>query len=742
MKDRKLVMVLLVAGGVLVLAAAALFAIYRPGLEAPPPSPTPTPPPPPPLNITLPPSLAELSARYPRLAPILDDPALDSVYKDLLLAYQEGGTAAALELARQRGLLTDQGDIRVALILDTEDSAPLVAQLEAIGVTVVSAYRDRINIAVPLALIEAEMQSEEPGAIFARLSELEHVIAVRLPEQRAPNAGTIDGEGIALVNADDWHAAGVTGAGVRVGILDLGFAGHQELLGSELPANVTVSTFGWVDDRVVHGTACAEIIHELAPDAELVFAWYDGSDAAMGQAVDWLLAQRVQIISHSASGLIGPRDGSEWDAQLVDRVAAQGVLWVNSAGNQALSHYRATFNDEDGDGRHEFAPGQDLLALDSWSAVRIALNWEDTWGAAQQDLDLYLYDRAGNLLASSRDLQSGQAGQEPVEWIRYDPGGQMVYVVIVAQAVSQPVIFDLFADGADLEIRTPDHSLCPPADAVGSLTVGAANWWDDSLASYSSQGPTADGRFKPEISAPTSVSNYSYGGSVVNNEGYGFNGTSAACPHVAGAAALVWQAHPEFGRQEVVDFLLANAVDRGVGGPDTGYGYGRLQLPELNLAGPAPTFIPPPTLPPSLGFALPTPTPVVYALPQPTPSSGGITISGAALALVGCLACSGTLLLFIGGVMIVAMGLRSRRRRVFPSPPPHAPSSPPPRVPSPPAGAAQGRCPHCGAALRPGVRFCPTCGRSLEASPPRRCAHCGAELREGARFCAACGKPV
>jgi subtilisin family serine protease len=717
-----------------------------------------------PPEITPPSSLADLAGEYPDLAHILTDAELGSIYKQFLLAYEEGGQERAMELARQRGLLTPDGDVRVNLLLDTEDHAPLVAQLEAIGVPVISAYRDQVDVAVPVALVEAQLQTDEPGAIFARLTELEHVIAVRLPERRTPDGSQVDGEGVGMVGADAWQDAGFTGAGLRIGILDLNFAGYESLLGPELPPQVTAETFGSVDpnDPDPHGIACAEIIHEIAPDAELFFAWYDGYDTAFGEAVDWLQAQGVDIISHSANGYKGPFDGSSWDSRQVDRVSAQGVLWVNSAGNEALSHYRGTFTDEDGDGIHEFAPGEKTLALYNGGFVRMVLNWEDDWERAVQDYELYLYDAAGNELAASQDAQTGEPGHEPVEAIVYETGGETVYAVIVAYEVDRAVTFDLFVDGAEVADPAPDHSICSPADAVRSLTVGAANWWDDSLASYSSQGPTADGRLKPEISAPTSVSGASYGASVARDEYAGFNGTSASCPHVAGAAALVWQAHPEFSREEVVDFLLANVVDLGAPGPDTGYGYGRLQLPSPPAGSPPAASTPtaPASGPTATPAPLPTPTPVAYVTPAPAPSSGsgtgllGLSVLGL---IVGGLGCAGVGLLLVGGVGLLIARRRARQaqspppRRPAPGVPPPRPRPPTPTQPAPPAPSPHVtpvpsgpmRCPACGAAIRPGARFCPACGRPLAPERrPRDCQYCGAQLREGARFCPRCGKAV
>jgi subtilisin family serine protease len=118
----------------------------------------------------------------------------------------------------------------------------------------------------------------------------------------------------------------------------------------------------------------------------------------------------------------------------------------------------------------------------------------------------------------------------------------------------------------------------------GVISVGAINASDpgtDTIASYSSRGPTGDGRIKPDITAIDGVNVTGAGGFPDP-----FFGTSAAAPHVAGLAALLLQFRPDLQTGESGDdpatdrTTLRNAslnggVDLGAAGTDNVFGFGR-----------------------------------------------------------------------------------------------------------------------------------------------------------------------
>lgn len=688
----------LVAIAVVILIIAALLIFFRP-ISFSGTAPTPTFPPPPQITLT-PPSLEALVGQFPQLERLLRDPDIDSIYKDFLIAYQSGGIEAAEQLARTRGLLTSNNEVRVTLILNTTDNARLIEDLESLGVRVLGSFQDMIDISIPLKVIIETAQSDDVTSLFERIGDLENVIGLQFNLPSSPQGRlifqtdeTILSEGVSVINAELWHAAGLSGRGLRIGILDQGFDGYAELLGRELPEQVSLRSFvpGVAANQTGedHGTAVAEIVHDIAPGAELFLAYYDGGDVSMGSAVDWLLQQGVHIISHSAGGLASPMDGTGPDAELVDNAAAQGVLWVNSVGNSAEEHYRAIFLDDNGDALHDFSPSDSLLAFrpDPQGSTQIVLNWDD-WPRSSEDYDLYVFDRDGVVLASSRNVQAGR--HAPVEQIvyRFEDAGTY-YVAIQATQTTRAHRLDLYIHEArSMQYTSASYSLATPADARGALSVGAAFYRDGLLQAYSSYGPTNDGRQKPELLGPDGVS-------VATYVSEPFLGTSVSAPHIAGAAALVWEAYTEFDADDVRDFLLSSTL----GPSDDANGSGSLRLPA-----------PPQVL---LGER---PAPIAPAAATLPSTSVGSSNALAGVCFIG-----------IGAIAIISL-LALRRRSAWQDT----------------ASISSGTttCNECGLQVRSDAQFCNQCGRPIDTAASRACIQCGQRLRPGAAHCSHCGTVV
>ncbi|MCS6989016.1 MAG: S8 family peptidase [Chloroherpetonaceae bacterium] len=120
------------------------------------------------------------------------------------------------------------------------------------------------------------------------------------------------------------------------------------------------------------------------------------------------------------------------------------------------------------------------------------------------------------------------------------------------------------------------QTLTPPKNNPNIFTVGAIDASNNQIASFSSRGPSSCGAniIKPEVVAPgVSVR------SANSATGYGASsGTSMACPHVAGAIALLKEVNPSLTAVQIRNILRETATDLGATGPDNTFGYGLIDV--------------------------------------------------------------------------------------------------------------------------------------------------------------------
>ncbi|MBI4267224.1 MAG: S8 family serine peptidase [Chloroflexi bacterium] len=430
--------------------------------------------------------------------------------------------------------------------------------------TVETDYDNLLQVVVQVAQLNA-------------LANSQSVHLVRTPLQAVPETMS---EGVPVINANLWQSANLTGAGVKIGIIDGGFYGYADLLGTELPASVATlwaPSIGGAGTSE-HGTGCVEIIYDIAPDAQFYLANID-TEVDLGNAVDWMIAQGVKVISHSMGWFAtGPGNGTGPIDEIVDTARAAGILWVNAAGNSAQRHWSGTFNDPDSDTWNNFTPSDETnpIYASAGTTITIILKWDDTWTAPTNDYDLYLYRESdAALVRESENDQSGHAYPYPRESLTYVVPTTGWYDILIRKySATRDVVFHLYTFNQVLQYSTATGSLLEPADSPNALAVGAVRWSTSALETFSSQGPTADNRTKPDLVAPDGVSTVAYSPGS-------FLGTSASAPHVAGAAALVKQLYPSSTPAQLQAKLEGWAVDLGAAGKDNLYGSGRLYLENL-----------------------------------------------------------------------------------------------------------------------------------------------------------------
>jgi subtilisin family serine protease len=487
------------------------------------------------------------------------NPKLESVLDQLVDAGQTKGPAALATFAEQRAI--DLVDNRVRVVIEAMPGEVDAAREATIawGADVEASYENLIRVTIPVSALTN--LANDPSIRF-----------VRQPRKPAPQ---VVSEGVSLINADDWQSAGFNGSGVKVGMLDVGFAGYTGLLGTELPSSVTVQSFSifGIESYIEHGTACAEIIHDVAPGAQLYLTNID-DEIDFANAVDWLIAQDVDVISCSLGWPYEPGDGTGFFCNKVADARTSGILWVNSAGNYAQGHWMGGWADTNSNDILDFVPGVDEYNATyaySGDAIWMTLKWDDTWGHSGNDYDLFLLDSTlSYIVGNSTSWQNGD--DDPIEDISIiAPYTGLYYVAVTRYSADGTSNFHLFIQNWPLYYNVASQSLSTPADSPAAMTVGAVPWDSPgTLESFSSQGPTEDGRIKPDLVGPDGVSTASWPGD--------FSGTSASAPHAAGAAALVKQAHPSYTPAQIQAFLEGDAVALGTPGKDNLYGAGRLNL--------------------------------------------------------------------------------------------------------------------------------------------------------------------
>ena len=465
----------------------------------------------------------------------------------------------------------------------------------------------------PRNIGEDYIETYFPVNLLGQLSEQPGVIRVREIVPPQPEYGPITSQGVQTHRSAAWNQAGYTGQGVKVGVID-SFGGLRSLMGTELPTTVVgrcytdigqhTSNLAACDSDSSHGTAVTEAIVDVAPDVSLYIA-NPTSLADLQSAADWMVSQGVSVINRSASypWFDGPGDGTSYyrlsELNIINRAVGGQAVWVNSSGNYATQTWF-----EDSPVIHAVSSSTsniDFVAFDGFNDifngvlgpggnVRVILRWDDTWRGASSDLDLLLWDNVSlRYVARSEDYQTGQTGQIPLEIVDHElVEGRLYHIVVIHRSGSLPDWIQAMVRGpAIIEHYTKEGSINNPSESsnAGMLAVGATHYWDTStIADYSSQGPTPDGRFKPDIVGTACAETASYEPEPPefhDGNDCWFAGTSQAAPHVAGMAALVRQKFPDYTPQQVAQFLKDNVEERGDAGPDNTWGHGFAVLPPL-----------------------------------------------------------------------------------------------------------------------------------------------------------------
>lgn len=396
--------------------------------------------------------------------------------------------------------------------------------------------------------------------------------------------------------------------------------------GQTVPVNVLDDSDSEGEDE---GRAMSQIVHDVAPGSKLAFATAFTGETAFAENIERLaapgpLGAEAGVIADDVSYFEEPffQEGPVADA--VRKVTEEGVTYLSSAGNDNLldssgheiasweaQQYRdanscppavVAFSEEleatEGFGLHpthclDFNPGAPLdrtfgIKVAPGATLSIDLQWAEPWNGVGTDLDAFLLNSSGGLIAASGEDNVGgsQMPFEFVQWENESSSTRTVQLVVNRYSGELPRLkLALLENG--FGVTGTEYPQSSGTDVVGptvfghsgsidAISVGAVPFDDSSAVEpYSSRGPVtnyfgpvegnepAEALIEPETLAKPDVVATDCGVTsfFAFREGsdWRFCGTSAAAPHAAGVAALMLDAQSA-SPAEVRAGLLAGAV--------------------------------------------------------------------------------------------------------------------------------------------------------------------------------------
>lgn len=359
-----------------------------------------------------------------------------------------------------------------------------------------------------------------------------------------------------------------TGRTLKIAVLDKGFNGFEKEIGRTLPSN-TRYVAGPIKTpenmAVEHGLKMAQILTSLMTNDMKNAQWMPELTlynvfgfSNFKAAIDDIIARKVDLVLYSEVWEYGGNfNGAGFINAEVSRATQQGVVWVNAAGNFALTTFNAGLKTAT-DNWVQLPDQNNSLAIRcdgkqvKKCSVKIVLSWndfkEDVEQGTNKDLDLALTDDLLNIIQSSGLRQSADPRENRPGFSKYpreiitaelDPG--LYYVRVKNRSLNFTAADSLRVtvdgDGIIMPSHTWGESLLNPADNPSVITVGAS----DSIRSSTSQYLN-----KPDLLTVSSL--------VLNNK-MEFRGSSNSAAIVAAGLALLKSQNPTLTKAQLLKMV-------------------------------------------------------------------------------------------------------------------------------------------------------------------------------------------
>jgi hypothetical protein len=403
--------------------------------------------------------------------------------------------------------------------------------------------------------------------------------------------------------AVDESGLSVNGSGIRVGVLsdsfnDLGGAAADEADGALPPAADIDVIKDLASGGTDEGRAMMQIIHDIAPAADLAFYTAFDSEQDFANGILALAAAGCKVIVDDVSYFDEPFFQNGVVAQAIQTVEAEGVTYITAAGNDAENAYQAAWTPISGtfDGKalsDAESFGGSLVQTVTINTegtgydVPLLLEWNQAYGQATSDLEILVFNASGQLVSTATNASDG----EPTNpWVEFDfTKSGTYYVAIENLSGPNPDLIKEITEGDGLPATISGAnvgSVYGHAMTPGAITAGAVSTADTPAfginpavsESFSSSGAGTELLFanngtplsSPDVLSPVAVSGVDDINTTVSDL-TDFYGTSAAAASLAGVAALILSADPNLTPAQVEEIMeetalpMANSAVSGAG---------------------------------------------------------------------------------------------------------------------------------------------------------------------------------
>lgn len=453
------------------------------------------------------------------------------------------------------------------------------------------------------------------GQITAqRLSELDTIDGlneVRLSQIITSQGSVISQGDLATDSSVARLSYGVDGSGIIVGVISDSYnclnGATQDQSTQDLPSQITIIADALdCTEKTDEGRALMQIVHDIAPNAKLLFHSGDNGTATTANAILKMASDyKADIIVDDFKAISANFFQEDAITQAAQKVVNAGVVYVTAAGNEGRNAYQSAYHEYRDDvlelNTHNFATDGSIdiyqrITVPEGVGFNLILQWDSPAYSisgspgSQNDLDIFIFNKKHTRILAFSTFDN--IGKDPVEDFYFfnDIGsGETEFDIVITKASGVPpqlmkyIILNSI-DGIISEYATQSGGIFGHANSASVITVGATNYMNTPnygqsppmVEYYSSAGGGASILFdikgnrlstavthnKPDMTAPDNVDTTFFGKQDTDNNGFpNIAGTSAAAPHVAGIASLLLQAEPILQPADIKDILNKTAVD-------------------------------------------------------------------------------------------------------------------------------------------------------------------------------------